>query len=480
MAAPSKNFTSIADAAIDPDSPITTGLLTQIRDSLVHLEEWLGHSFTAAQDHNHDGVNSALVPTGPNALRNASFEDNESGWTFTDYSGGSHGQESANDMHGANSMAFTSTVLANGGGYALSSEFIAIGGSIRIPWSVWLKGSVANVSARLELVWYDDAQAQISTTSVVDLTNTPTAATYYRGDETSPASARFVKLRITGGVPAAGTATGTVYFDGLFLANEPVIIQIRQADLATTTGSVSTTGSGHFTLPGGTYGFYPQHWRSATTASINAWFVNAFIVSTAPTTYLYLAITGGGGTVYSQQRYVQASPPYDLGNGEIPFFAFAAVDSAGDIIGTYCAEDPPWANNGPTNTRPDFMRGKVGYQWAPRRKLDRAKLAGPDAAAELAAWRNEKRVARPVTQAIKNADMALIPHPFSGQILADAAAIVLIDPAGSVLEKLRELQSDGENVSDVLHEHCRVGNTPTGANAPPGVIAAPLRWKGGA
>lgn len=61
MAAPSKNFTAIVDADIDPDSPLTTTLLTAFRDRDQNLKEWLGGSYTAAVDHNHDGVNSALL-----------------------------------------------------------------------------------------------------------------------------------------------------------------------------------------------------------------------------------------------------------------------------------------------------------------------------------------------------------------------------------------------------------------------------------
>jgi len=60
MATPTKNWTDIPDSAIDADSPLDTTLLTEIRDDLVHLREWMGLNFTAAQDHNHDGVNSAL------------------------------------------------------------------------------------------------------------------------------------------------------------------------------------------------------------------------------------------------------------------------------------------------------------------------------------------------------------------------------------------------------------------------------------
>lgn len=61
MAPPSKTFTIIPDSAIDPDSPLTTTLMTNLRDNDIHLEEWLGKNFVAAIDHDHDGVNSANV-----------------------------------------------------------------------------------------------------------------------------------------------------------------------------------------------------------------------------------------------------------------------------------------------------------------------------------------------------------------------------------------------------------------------------------
>lgn len=63
MAAPSKNWTDILDTQIDADSPIDVTLMTEIRDDLVYLKEWLGKNYTAAIDHSHDGVNSALIST---------------------------------------------------------------------------------------------------------------------------------------------------------------------------------------------------------------------------------------------------------------------------------------------------------------------------------------------------------------------------------------------------------------------------------
>lgn len=62
MTAPSKSFTTIPDSDIDPESPITTGLMTSYRDNDINLQEWLGKNYTPAVDHDHDGVNSKLLP----------------------------------------------------------------------------------------------------------------------------------------------------------------------------------------------------------------------------------------------------------------------------------------------------------------------------------------------------------------------------------------------------------------------------------
>ena len=61
MAAPSKAWVVVADTQVDADSPLDTTLVTALRDDTVHLEEWLGKDYTAAQNHDHDGTNSAKV-----------------------------------------------------------------------------------------------------------------------------------------------------------------------------------------------------------------------------------------------------------------------------------------------------------------------------------------------------------------------------------------------------------------------------------
>lgn len=61
MPAPSKNYTSIPDSDVDPDSSLTTTLMTAYRDNDVNAHEWIGGSYTPAVDHDHDGVNSKLL-----------------------------------------------------------------------------------------------------------------------------------------------------------------------------------------------------------------------------------------------------------------------------------------------------------------------------------------------------------------------------------------------------------------------------------
>lgn len=215
----SKAWVSVADTAVDPDSPIDAQLVTGLRDDLVHLREWLGAGYTAGavQNHNHDGANSALVPVGPNLLRNGSFEDGTAGWTITQYTGGTVALSTSNPLNGSKSLAFTSTVLANGGGSAISDEYLPVTQGEEYFLNATLRTSVVNLSEKMEIVWYDANKAQISA-SVVHTSN----ATYYDifpigTSVIAPANARWMRAKITGCVPATGTAVGTVYFDGIVM-----------------------------------------------------------------------------------------------------------------------------------------------------------------------------------------------------------------------------------------------------------------------
>lgn len=257
---------------------------------------------------------------------------------------------------------------------------------------------------------------------------------------------------------------------------------VSQAKLKTTTGEVSTnTSSALLTLPGGEYGFYPQirATASANLARATLGGFDEFSMSAWGASYLTRIVLGQAGStsVYAQQRYVQASPPYDLGDGEVPLFVFALVDSLGNIVSTYIAPDPPWANNGPTNIRADF-NDKSGKAWQRRRtRINRALLADPARRdTELAKLDAQPQLIE-VTQALKQADMPLIPHPFQGNDLT-GKTIVLLDPVAPLTERLLRLHEAGEYVSLLLHDdYLRLGNVPLVRAGPPGVVSVEANWK---
>lgn len=483
MAAITKSFTTIADAAIDPDSPLTTSLMTALRDNAIHVREWLGASYTAGavQDHDHDGLNSALVEVGPNWLRNGSFEGNEAGWTFTNYSGGSHAQSSSS-THGAKSMTFTSTSTGNGGGEAVSNEYVGCGAGQPVALEWWMWASVANVSMKIEVIWYDAAKSQISVSSAYSTTNTSTTGVRGQAYVTAPAGTKWMRVRITAPVPGSGSSTGTVYIDGMHLTraieqSHIVTAAVGQAQLKTTNGLVSTFSNiaAALVLPGGEYGFYPQLAATNGSAAASSDGLGS-TNSLTQQTLVYLKTANGGYAAYCYQRYVQASPPYDLGDGEVPLFVFLALDGTGRAVHAWAAEDPPWANNGPTNCRAEFYRAGVGYQrvrdlsaWSP------GEIEAMPWDEYAAALREAPVVERAITQARKQADMPLIPHPFAGDLTG--LTVVLLDPVSALCGKLAELHRDGERLHDLIAAgEILLDNTPLKRAAPPGVMPVRARF----
>jgi hypothetical protein len=56
-------WTAIPDTDTDPDSPLTTGLMTGINHNLTYNREWLGKDYYAGAvpNHDHDGINSTIA-----------------------------------------------------------------------------------------------------------------------------------------------------------------------------------------------------------------------------------------------------------------------------------------------------------------------------------------------------------------------------------------------------------------------------------
>lgn len=289
-----------------------------------------------------------------------------------------------------------------------------------------------------------------------------------------------------GGTVATSSLSGTIS------QSQIASSAVGQGELKSTVQSSSgtlTTGSYQsVTLTGGTYSF---NFLGSIYYGANAATANLFpdTNTNGQTTKVILYQNSGSSkNYYYQCRYVQASPPYNLGNGDIPLFVFAIVDNVtGDILSVDIAEDPPWANNGPTNIRPDFV--KDGKKYQRHIKLPGNKILPPSIARKNITNQFASPVARkaimnaiktPVyvdvelTQAIKQADMPLIPHPFIGNDLT-GKTVVMLDPVGSVVDDLYYLQ--GDNLTDIVRDNLIIGNTDIGAASPPNVVPVSAAWK---
>ena len=246
------------------------------------------------------------------------------------------------------------------------------------------------------------------------------------------------------------------------------------------------------TLPGGTYGFYPQIKMSATTnQDWQAGNVLGDVTGsglhtnqggwTTYTTEIQLGRdSAGSGTISARQRYVTASPPYDLGDGEVPLFVFAKInDGTGEVESVYVAADPPWAYNGPTDIAATH-RTPDGTPMQRRLRMPPTpfdQMTPAQAEAWLAQVVDDRFEVVPVDQALKQADMPDIPHPFMGNDLT-GKSIVLIDPVSDLCANLAERHARGQDINALLHEgQLVIDNVEVARATPPGVLAHPVKWK---
>lgn len=257
--------------------------------------------------------------------------------------------------------------------------------------------------------------------------------------------------------------------------------QIGQGELKTAIGEVSVTANNNFQnllliLPGGEYGFYVQTKKSTgivDTLNVQMVSTTAFGASYGTNIQLQVDTTISFQivTLSAQHRYFQASPPYDMGDGNVMSFIFAIINNATGLIeAAYHAPDPPWANNGPTNIRPDRIDSKTGKQYKTIQTLgaDKLRLMDPDFIIE-----SEMEI----TAAFKNSDMALIPHPFIGNDLT-GKTVVLLDPMSVVVERLERIKNAGGDAEEILYgNYLNIGNSELNRARPPGVMSVSIAMK---
>lgn len=216
---------------------------------------------------------------------------------------------------------------------------------------------------------------------------------------------------------------------------------VGQAQLKTTTGDVVAADDTVVTLPGGTYGFWAVTTANVATFKRGTITIGAGGKGGSGDDTLALGGTSHSSMSTARQRYVQASPPYDLGDGEIPLFLFALLEKGtGKVIGAYGAPEAPWHYNGPTNIAATAYRNGKAYKMMKPSCLEKC----PNARKELEAYLNriqaEKEEEIEITQEFKNRDMAVIPHAFL-EFNPRKYVVAMLDPVSPVMERLAILNS---------------------------------------
>ncbi|MBU1864247.1 MAG: hypothetical protein KKH94_11330 [Candidatus Omnitrophica bacterium] len=327
-------YEAITNEEIIVGKPVTNPLMAKIKGNLDYL---LGQI----------GVNtlSGIIP-------NASFEidSDEDGipdqWTRNLYPGGSGAYEETDIIHGSKAYKFVHPGGdGNGGGY-LTSDYIEAAGNTQLNVRFWLKTTNAAIKVQGKILCYDTDKIQLSggdaeKTFYSSVAN-PTSWTNIEGSlVTLPVATRYIKVRLLGGVDDTNQ-TGIVYFD---LVAFPIIdlsitegkignAAVSQGKLKTSQGSVSTvsTAGAELTLPGGSYGFYPQVRSAHSSCTVEAKMANG-IYFTSYATNIFLKPSTVNGA-YAQQRYVTAS-------GKDPWLFILYDKKEGQIVSTWYAPDHP-------------------------------------------------------------------------------------------------------------------------------------------
>lgn len=243
---------------------------------------------------------------------------------------------------------------------------------------------------------------------------------------------------------------------------------VKQGNLSTTDEENSTTSNDvtHFTTSAGKYSFYMQIKVSSSNhfdmygghmGLDNSWNKT---VTTTYTTWLNLQ-SASARTIYGNVTYINSSPPFNLGDGDIPLFVWALLDSSSNIISVQTSEVPPWAYNGPTDIMHDRTDKTTGRKYKTVYEIDEDSGLLLNSEIEI-------------TQDLKNRDMPLIPHPFASK--TSDQTVVLLDPVETGY--LFDVKKGGQSVNELLHnDYLRLDNTPLSRAAPQGVTPTRFKWK---
>ena len=276
-------------------------------------------------------------------------------------------------------------------------------------------------------------------------------------DPDSPLDTTLINLldNNVDGVAAGDAGAPNVVYAALSLSNDLV-----QGDINVGTSS-NTAITGNITLSGGQFSFYPQ-------TGSDGYQVGLGLCNTSAGYGTYVGrITGSSGTGRARNTYWNASPPFNIGHGDIGVFAWARINNnTGEKDLIQVSQAPPWAYNGPTSLRHNRVDKRTGKKYKNVIKrtytFNEANKDPEKMEVYLYEMQNPEIVEIEIDHSVKNADMGLFPHPH-GANDNTGYTIVTLDPfcqCAQILQNLIELNDDSamDEIDEIMEHWIKFDN----------------------
>jgi hypothetical protein len=294
--------------------------------------------------------------------------------------------------------------------------------------------------------------------------------------------------KLTGALPAISGAALTNLPSPAPGANSVGQSQLKSTT-ATQSVSVPKQSCRNIVPTGGTYSFY--HIPYGGSDQYGTWYASDYCNTS--TGMGFGNANQATRTCYLTSRYIQASPPYNLGDGDIPLFVYVLIDNTTLAVeGVSVATDPHWAYNGDNLLVPDRIDPitKIKYKNVPQFVAE-----GIDLAAELKSNDSVRRniaidmmtnkiiTEVEIDHAYQNKNMNVAPHCWDENDLA-GKTVALLDPSSEMMLELYEIHKqdgyvgheEGSIVKLIEDGYIVFDTTPLTRTMPIGVVALSCRW----
>lgn len=250
---------------------------------------------------------------------------------------------------------------------------------------------------------------------------------------------------------------------------------VGQSEVKKSYQTVSAAGTTNtFVFSGGVYGMSSQLTTNVSTTLCSLYMGAGPSVSASSS----WSLIDNTGTTSADLYYFTASPPYDMGDGEVPLFIYFRMDKSGNIKALSVSTEAPWHYNGPTNIVPSKYEKKNGILVPYVRRKDMSnfkrtyfrsvEMGGKYIEEYIEAFINAEDIDVELTQDIKNADMNILPSALL--CTPEDETLGMLDPVSDISWKILAMTSHKDfSAVEFIAKHCTIHNEVVNRKGPDGI-----------